>query len=36
MEITVLIAEDEENIRKLVASYLTREGYRVIQAKDGQ
>lgn len=36
MEITVLIAEDEENIRKLVASYLIREGYRVIQAKDGQ
>ena len=36
MEITVLIAEDEENIRKLVTSYLIREGYRVIQAKDGQ
>ncbi len=36
MEITVLIAEDEENIRKLVANYLSREGYRVIQAEDGQ
>ena len=35
MDITILIAEDEENIRKLVASYLTREGYRVLQAKDG-
>ncbi len=36
MEITVLIAEDEENIRKLVASYLSREGYRVVQAGDGR
>lgn len=35
MEITILIAEDEENIRKLVSSYLIKEGYHVLQAADG-
>lgn len=36
METKILIAEDEEKIRHIVASYLVREGYRVIEAGDGQ
>jgi len=32
----ILIAEDEENIRKLVTNYLVNEGFKVIQAADGQ
>ena len=35
MENKILIAEDEEKIRKLVAGYLVREGYRVVEAGDG-
>lgn len=35
MEKTVLIIEDEEPIRRLVAAYLEREGFRVFQAADG-
>jgi DNA-binding response OmpR family regulator len=33
--VTILIVEDDENIRKLMAMYLSREGYRVIEAADG-
>lgn len=36
MENKILIAEDEQKIRQLVASYLVREGFRVIEAKDGE
>ncbi len=36
MDSKILIAEDEEKIRQLVASYLIREGYRVVEAADGQ
>lgn len=33
---TILLVDDEQNIVKLVKSYLEREGYRVIAASDGQ
>ena len=36
MEIKILLAEDEENIRKLIASYLVKEGFKVIEAGDGE
>lgn len=32
----ILIAEDEERMRRLVRDFLTREGYNVIEAADGQ
>lgn len=32
---TVLLADDDEDIRALLASALRREGYRVIEASDG-
>lgn len=34
-ETTVLVADDEEDIRNLVAIYLQNEGYRVLKAADG-
>ncbi|UPU34794.1 DUF3365 domain-containing protein [Geomonas paludis] len=33
---TILLAEDDDGVRNLVLSVLTRFGYRVIQAVDGQ
>lgn len=33
---TVLVVEDEANVRKLVAVNLIRRGYTVIEATDGQ
>jgi two-component system cell cycle sensor histidine kinase/response regulator CckA len=33
---TVLIAEDEERVRSLVAAVLAQQGYKVIEACDGQ
>ena len=33
---SVLIVEDEANVRKLVSVNLTRRGYQVFEAKDGQ
>lgn len=36
MESKILIAEDESKIRQLVASYLVREGFKVIEAADGE
>lgn len=36
MESKILIAEDETKIRQLIASYLVREGFKVIEAADGQ
>lgn len=36
MEIKILLVEDEDNIRKLVASYLVKEGFKVIEAADGE
>jgi len=32
---TILLAEDEESIRKLTSSFLTKLGYRVLSAADG-
>lgn len=34
--ITILVVEDNPNIRKLYHSYLTRVGYQVFEAMDGQ
>jgi two-component system cell cycle sensor histidine kinase/response regulator CckA len=33
---TILVAEDDEGVRKLIASVLTQFGYSVIQAEDGE
>lgn len=35
-QVTVLLAEDDKNLRKLVSDYLVREGYRVLEASDGE
>ena len=32
----VLIAEDEQRLRKIVRTYLQRDGYEVLEAKNGQ
>jgi len=34
--INVLVADDEYRIRKLLAEFLQREGYKVIEAEDGE
>ncbi len=31
----ILVADDDDNLRRLVAAYLQREGYRVTEAADG-
>lgn len=36
MEYTILIADDEKEIRELLRLYLENEGYQVIEAEDGQ
>ncbi|MDF2949778.1 MAG: Response regulator consisting of a CheY-like receiver domain and a winged-helix DNA-binding domain [Sedimentibacter sp.] len=36
METKILLVEDEDNIRKLVASYLVKEGFKVVEAADGE
>lgn len=36
METKILIAEDEANIRRLVASYMVKEGFKIVEAQDGQ
>ncbi len=36
METKILLVEDENNIRKLVASYLVKEGFSVVEAGDGE
>jgi len=33
---TILVVDDQENIRKLIEAYLIRDGYRVFLAGDGQ
>jgi CheY-like chemotaxis protein len=32
----ILLVEDEEDIRAMLRSFLTRQGYRVVEAKDGE
>ena len=34
-QINILIAEDEERLRKIVVKYLASEGFRVLEAEDG-
>lgn len=36
MDTKILLVEDEDNIRKLVASYLVKEGFKVVEACDGE
>ena len=36
MSITILIADDEERWRRIVGDFLRNEGYRVLEAADGQ
>ncbi len=36
MRKTIMIADDEQRMRKLIADYLLREGYEVIEAANGQ
>lgn len=35
-EIGILLADDEERIRKLISDFLKREGYRIFEAKNGE
>ncbi|PMP86985.1 MAG: DNA-binding response regulator, partial [Roseiflexus castenholzii] len=32
---TLLIVEDEDRLRNLLRGYLEREGFRIVQARDG-
>ena len=34
--IRILVVDDDENVRRLVAAYLEREGYELLQAADGE
>jgi DNA-binding response OmpR family regulator len=34
-EATIMLVDDEESIQKLLTYPLQREGYRVVQARDG-
>lgn len=36
MSETILVVDDQINVRKLLKDYLTSQGYRVVQANDGQ
>lgn len=36
MSETILVVDDQINVRKLLKEYLTSQGYRVVQANDGQ
>ena len=33
---TIMVVDDEKEIRELIAIYLKNEGYRVLQAEDGE
>lgn len=35
-QINILIAEDEERLRKIVVKYLSNEGFRVLEAENGE
>ena len=32
----ILLVEDEENLRHIIASYLRKEGFAVVEAGDGE
>ena len=34
--VTILVIEDEENIRKLISKTLTKNGYNILEASDGE
>lgn len=34
--VRILVVDDDENVRRLVAAYLEREGYQMLQAADGE
>lgn len=34
--IRILMADDEERMRKLVSDFLKKEGYRIVEAEDGK
>lgn len=36
MDTTILVIEDEKNIRKIISDYLKSEGYAVIEAENGK
>ena len=36
MEYTILVADDEKEIRELLRLYLENSGYKVVEAEDGQ
>lgn len=35
-QVSILVAEDDAGLRQVMGEYLTREGYRVLEAGDGQ
>ena len=35
-KITILVVDDEERMRRLVADFLTKKGYDVMEASDGE
>jgi len=36
MSDTILVIDDQANVRTLLKDYLSNQGYRVVQAQDGQ
>ena len=34
--VTILVVDDEDRMRKLVRDYLSREGYKILEASDGE
>ena len=36
MKLKVLVVDDEQDIRELIKFYLNKEGFEVIEAKDGE
>ena len=36
MTARIILADDEQNLRRVLTAILTREGYRVLEARDGQ
>ena len=34
--VKILVVDDEDRMRKLVRDYLSREGYKILEAADGE